>query len=353
MASKNATLKDVAELAGVSTATVARVLHDNGYVADITRQQVLEAVAQTGYRINVIAQGLRKQRTFTIGHFLNSLFPNPFFVEVAAGVEQAALAKGYTVLIFNVQQSAEQERRGIELFIQRRVDAIIFTTPQSAENVELALREGILVVQIERPMPVVSNAVLVDQYTGAIEAMEHLIALGHRQIAFWGEKPKSVIPSSAQWCNVELDRFTGYTDTLKKHRLPIQNDVIFLQDHYPTNANENAQQGDQIVSKLLRARPDCTAIFAASDLMAASVLQSLYKRGLHVPRDMSVIGFDNTLSAHLTPPLTTVALPMLEMGSEAVRIIVEHLDTENTSAHSVSTLTARLIARDSTGKAQK
>lgn len=349
MPSKNSTLKDVAALAGVSTATVARVIHNNGYVADATRQQVLDAVAATGYHLNAIAQGLRKQRTFTIGHLLGGLQPNPFFLGVATGVEREALALGYGVLIYNIQDGVDQERRGVEIFMQRRVDGIIFTTARSPSNVELAVNEGIQVVQVERVTPAESHLVLVDQYIGAVEAVEHLIALGHRKIAYIGERPESKRTSSSTWRNVELERFEGYCNTLKKHDLPVDDSLIVL-GNYPGDALDTLQIGGIYMDRLLDARPDVTAVFAASDLLAVGVLQSCYKAGLHVPKDISVIGFDNTLSQHLTPPLTTVGLPMYEMGQEAVRIVHHHLEAEEPLARSAMTLTTHLIVRESTGK---
>ena len=350
MPSKNSTLKDVAALAGVSTATVARVIHNNGYVADTTRQQVLDAVATTGYRLNAIAQGLRKQRTFTIGHMLGGLLPNPFFIGVATSVEREALALGYGVLIHNIQESAEQERRGVEMFIQRRVDGIIFTTPNSPSNVELAVNEGIQVVQIERVTPIESHLILVDQYTGAVEAVEHLIALGHRRIAYIGARLRSNQPSSPTWRNVELERLDGYRNTLKKYDLPTDESLIILGD-YPDDARDTLQVGGVYMDKLLQTRPDVTAVFATSDLLAAGVLQSCYRAGRHIPDDISIIAYDNTLSSHLTPPLTTVGLPIFEIGQEAVRIIHNHLEAGERQLPTVLTLTAHLITRESTRKA--
>ena len=137
---RNPTLKDVAKLSGVSTATVARVLHDNGYVATETRERVESALNETGYQLNVVAQGLRKQRSFTIGHSLHTMTQNPFFARVALGVEERALHEGYGVFIFNTQGDAERERLGVETFIRRRVDAVIFTTAKSGENVSARYR---------------------------------------------------------------------------------------------------------------------------------------------------------------------------------------------------------------------
>src|SRR5712692_6835412 len=134
----SATIKSVAARAGVSTATVSRVLHNNGYVAPETRKRVEAALRESGYRLDAVAQALRRQRTITLGLILHGILPNPFFAEVAMGVEHAAVANGFNVLIFNARGEVEREREGVETLLTRRVDGIIFTTALSRTNVELA-----------------------------------------------------------------------------------------------------------------------------------------------------------------------------------------------------------------------
>src|SRR5258708_3465755 len=135
-------LLDVAAAAGVSTATVARVLHGNARVRPETEARVQQALAATGYRLNALAQGLKTRRTHTIGHLLQEVSPNPFNVEVALGLEAAATEAGYRVLLFNARHDGELERQGVETFIEWRVDTIVFTPPSDAANVETALRAG-------------------------------------------------------------------------------------------------------------------------------------------------------------------------------------------------------------------
>ena len=124
----SATIKSVAAHAGVSTATVSRVLHKNGYVAPDTRERVEAALRESGYRLDAVAQALRRQRTITLGLILHGILPNPFFAEVAMGVEHAAVDHGFNVLIFNTDGDAEREREGVESLLGRRVDGVIFTT---------------------------------------------------------------------------------------------------------------------------------------------------------------------------------------------------------------------------------
>lgn len=345
--SKNSTLKDIARIANVSTATVARVIHQNGYVAESTRQKVENALKQADYRINALAQGLRTQRTMTIGHLLTAISPNPFFARVALGAEQEAMKEGYSVLLFNTQGDAEQEYRGVQTLISRRVDAIVFTTALASENVQMAVDNGIVAVQVERPSNAPTPVVRVDNYAGGYTATQHLIDLNHQHIAYVGGIPRDI---HTQQGNVEADRYEGYLAALGSGNLRVDESIVVLCDYYSLEDNNHVYEGYKAAQQLLS--QGITAIFAASDLLAAGVLQAVYERGMRVPDDISVIGFDDTYGAVLSPALTTVRQPMHTMGREAVRIAVEMLSRDDPTAetnHQV-TLTPRLVERSSTGR---
>ena len=344
----------MAERCGVSTATVARVLHNKGYVAAETRARVEAAIADTGYQINAVAQGLRRHRTFTIGHILDSIAPNLFFAEVALGVEQEALSHGCSVLMYNVQGSVQRERLGVQTLIRRRVDAILFTTPVDESNVLLAMAAGIPVVQVERVTAVESHAVTVDNYVGSFRAVEHLVNLGHKRIAFIGQDP--LLPGEetvALHRRVEEERLAGYLDALRTHAVPIDDDLIAMGSYYSLEDRKLARDGYALMRALLAVEPRPTAVFATCDLLAAGVLQALYERSLRVPADVSVVGFDDTYASYLTPPLTTVEQPMADIGKAAARIVLqllEHPDVDGTSPHTVR-LSSQLVVRASTGPA--
>src|ERR687893_2457300 len=146
------TLRDVAARAGVSTSTVARVLHNNGYVAEETRARVEAAMQEGGFRLNAVASGLKRRRTTTIGTLLHETLPNPFFAEVALGIEQGASELGHHVLVYNARGSAAHERRGVEALLSQQVEAIIFAKPVDRDNVALAHAAGIAVVEVEKPL---------------------------------------------------------------------------------------------------------------------------------------------------------------------------------------------------------
>jgi len=348
---KNITLKDVARAAGVSVSTVARVIHKNGYVAGDTQRRVETALEQTGYRLNMQAQGLRKQRSSIIGHILKSTFPNPFYVQVSIGVQQYAYERDYGVFIYNIQGDPERERQGVEMFIRRRVDAIIFTTPADPVNTRLALDAGIPIVHVERPLSADVNRVVVDNYSGAVAAMEHLIALGHQHIGFIGQSPDDDPNPHVHY--VEEQRLAAYTDSLRAHGLPVREDLIAFGSHYHLDPRNYTGDGRRLTDQLLQVVPRPTAIFATSDMLAIGTLQSLHAHGLRVPQDISVVGFDDTYAPFLAPPLTTVRLPMLELGRTAVQMLfalLEDRERERHVAH-VAELTTTLIIRDSSGPA--
>jgi DNA-binding LacI/PurR family transcriptional regulator len=299
-------IKDVAALAGVSTATVSRVMHRNGYVSEDARARVEAALRESGYRLNAVAQGLRRQRTTTLGHIVQGLLPNPFYAEVAMGVEHGADERGFTVLLFNARGDAERERQGVETLLARRVDGIVFTTALEEANVRLAHEAGTPVVEVEKPLFASAGSVIADEYAGALEAMRHLLELGHRRIGFLGEPHR---PSRG----ASKTRFDAYRDALASAGEDVDPSRVVVGTYWQQPGYADLRPGFDYTERLLAQAPDTTAIFAASDVLAAGALQDLYARGVRVPDDVSVVGFDDTLARHLAPALTTVQMPMFEM----------------------------------------
>jgi LacI family transcriptional regulator len=345
-------LKDVAARAGVSTATVARVIHDNGYASAEARERVFAAIRESGYRLNTVAQGLRRQRTVTLGHILNGILPNPFFAEVAIGVEHAAAEAGYNVLIFNARDDADRERSGVETLLARRVDGIIFTTALRAENVRMALEAGVPCVEVEKPLCDEADAVVVDNYAGAYAAVEHLLGLGHREIGYIGEPvgPRPGAPDD-RVDRVVKERFEAYQDALASAGLPVNESQVVLGDYSHDPGWSDLRTGAEYAERLLGQAPELTAVFAASDVLAAGALQAFYARRLRVPDQMSLVGFDDTFAKHLAPPLTTVRQPMFEMGARAADLVVRAASEGRPERPARETCAAQLIVRGSTGPA--
>lgn len=348
---KKPTLKDVAKHAGVSTATVARVLHNKGYVAAETQKQVERAIDDVGYRMNVLAQSLRQQRTRVIGNLLFAFHPNPFYGQVALGAEQNARQYGYSILDFSVQGDPERERIGVETLIRRQVDAILFITPVSASNVQLAVDAGVPVVQVERNTRVQTSMVLVDNYVGSVAATEHLLTLGHRRIAFIGSTIKHE-PDGAS-ALIDEQRLAGFVDTMRAYGLPVCEEWIGLGEYFSSDGNDAYGDGYRFACQYLDGDPRPTAIFAAGDFLAAGACQAIYERGLRVPNDISVVGYDDTLAVYLAPPLTTVAQPMFDLGKVASELAIAEIenlaDGGKPAPSSTRCLTTHLVVRSSTG----
>lgn len=344
--SRPPTIKDVAALSEVSLATVTRVIHGNGPVAVETRQRVEQAIRDTGYRVNFVARDLRLSDTRTIGHILHAITQNPFFAEVALGVEDEAHAHGHNVFIYNVQGRAEREAEGVKTFLNRRVSSIIFTTAAAQENVVQAVEAGLPVVQVERRAAVGAHTVLVDNYTGARRAMQHLLDLGHRMIGYIGGDPGRSDPRVSGELTVEEQRVAGWRDGLRDAGLAAEPGLLRVGPYLSFEHDAFGGEGARAMHDLLDGGKLPTAVLVGSDILAAGALQALYERGLHVPGDMSLIGFDDTLAAHLTPALSTVALPMREIGRAAVQLALEpHEDGDFKTV----TLSSDLLLRHSTG----
>ena len=325
------------------------MVHEKGYVAKPTRERVLKAVSKTGYRTNAIASSLKRRRSNVIGHLLQSTLPNPFFVKVSRGVEEYARSMGYTTLTYNVDGDVEAERRGLETFMSWRVDAVVFSTPLSEANVQFAFDASLPSVQVERPRSASTDQLTVDNYAGGVAAMRHLLELGHRRIAYIGQTPGLLGNPLADY--VETERYDAFHNTLVDAGL-LDESLIALGRDYSledTSAKGDGYRAMQgwLANKAPYALP--TAVFASSDILAAGVLQAVYKRGLSVPGDISIVGFDDTFASFLAPMLTTVRLPAHELGVAAAKMAVDRLESKASPSPQVLRLGTELVIRDSTG----
>lgn len=347
---RSATLNDVATSAGVSTATVARVIHNRGYVSKEARERVLSAVKAVDYRTNSLARSLKQQRTRTVGQVLQSTFPNTFYVQVALGAERLATEMGYSLLTYNVQGSAAAEKKAVEAFLSWRVDAILFITPIDEANVKLSLDAGVPAVQVERPVSQLCDHVLVDNYSGARAALEHLLGLGHKRVAFIGQAANAQAnPISAY---VERDRLKAYQNGMAASGIAVDTQLVSLGSYYTLEDRSAKEDGYRATKLFLELDEPPTAIFASSDILAAGVLQRLYHHGLNVPKDISVVGFDDTYAAFVTPMLTTVRLPMEELGKAAMKLAIQRVEAQSLEGEpKLRKFPAELIIRDSTGPA--
>ncbi len=346
MTASKPTMAQVAALAGVSTATVRRVLYESGYVKASTREAVLEAVRNTTYRPNAVARGLRTRTSSAIG-FLTENELNPFFTKVARAVQAEALRRGYTVLMLNHNRIETVEQRGIDHILDQQVGAVIFCPSSSPEVVRRVMTEGIRVVQLERETVPLGCRILVDAEQGMREAVSHLAGLGHRRIAYIGGDVIALRHEIALDQTNERLRVSAFRNAMASVGLALPDGYIQLGEYL--DASGRPSDGVRMMELLLRQAPRPSAVVVGSDFIAAGALQAIHAAGLRVPDDISIIGYDDSIAELLTPPLTTIAQPMDELGRLAVEMALKPIG--NPSVEVPTQLKARLVVRNSTSAA--
>ncbi len=320
-------IHDVAALAGVSVATVSRSFTTPDAVRDQTRAAVLAAAEQLGYQPNRAARGLITGRTGNVGVIVPEL-SNPFFLDMLAGAQARARAADYAVFVADGRESAAEEAALIAA-MRKQVDGIILCSSRLPPRRLAALDPVPTPVLVNREIPGLP-AVLLDSAGGMRQAVRHLAELGHRRCAF-------VAGPRASWSNRQRRR------ALLAESAALGLEVTALGPVAP-----GFHSGVEVAAAVLAA--GVTAVLAYNDLVAVGILSRLAALGIAVPRDMSVVGFDDiALAAMVTPPLTTVALPAARAGEAAVELLLERLDNPPGPQGGVRRLPAKLVVRSSTG----
>ena len=328
-----ATIRKVADLAGVSTATVSHVINDTRAVSGALTTRVLNAMEQLDYQPDIIARSLRRRETLTVGLIVPSI-EIPFFARVAAGIEAAANDVGYSVILCNTGWSLSREVHYLNNLLARRVDGLLcISLAMSAEHIAPVLRRRTPVVVFERTMPGVEvDAVEIDNVQGAFDATAHLLDLGHRRVGCITGLPNS---------NLNEERIHGYRQALTERGIPFDPSLLRTGDY-------TAAAGVRESLELIRLPEPPSAIFAFNDLMAMGVMQAVQERGLRIPADVAVIGFDGlAITAHCYPPLSTVEQPVAEMSVAAIAMLLDRIKGGAAPAR-VQTFAARLVTRAST-----
>ncbi len=306
-----ATIRDVARLAGVGVGTVSRVLNNHPSVREETRRKVLAAIEALDYRPNHSARRLSLRRTLTIGVIV-PFITNPSVVERLRGITVGLEGSEYDLVIYNVESPQGKERYFQEMPFSERVDGlIIISLMPSDEDVERFRRAGIPVVLIDA---VHSNLphVAVDDIQGGRMAASHLIELGHRRIAFLGDPYPNPFGFTASY-----HRYLGYAQVLAQAGIP-------LRDRYVVTGEHSQRTAHLLAASLFENDPPPTAVFAASDTQAIGVLAAARERGLRVPKDVSVVGYDDLeIATYLN--LTTVHQPLFESGCEGAALLLAML----------------------------
>ena len=313
--SKRVTIADVARTAGVSMMTVSRVVNESGPVSESTRQRVLLAVDELGYRPSGLARGLATQRTATIGLVVPDV-ANPFFAGVAKGVEQIAYAEDYNVFLGNTSEDPQRELAMLQSLEEKRVDGLILCSSRLRDDeLREAFRWHSSVVLVNRRLEDYGS-VLIDDHAGAVALVEHLLAGGRERIGLLAGPPQS--HSSQQ-------RILGYRSALQD--VDRQQDDDREQDAgWVQHCTPSVAGGLEAATTLLTVHPELDALFCYNDLVAVGALQAATNLGRVVPGDLAVTGFDDIpIAALVRPALTTCHVPMQDLGSEAMRLLLNQI----------------------------
>jgi LacI family transcriptional regulator len=331
------TIGDVAERAGVSKMTVSRVINKSGYISQETRERVEQAIAELGYVPNALARSLRFKKTQTIALVITDI-TNPFFTTLARGVEDAASEQGFSVMFCNTDESRDEETRYLSVLAQKQVDGVLLVPAKSAPEAGQFLSERqIPFVVLDRRVPGVRvDMVRGNSFQGAYDLTQHLIALGHHDIAMLSG-PQAVTTAS--------DRILGFRQAMQDADLPVDERRIFYTSFTPQGGYRMAQQA-------LEQSPRPTALFAANNFIAFGALRALREQSMRVPDDVSVVTFDDLPEAiNFDPFLTAAAQPAYAMGQRATQLLFERLAGNGPTEPQEIILPTQLVIRGSSGRA--
>ena len=323
------TIKDIAEYTGVSYATVSRTLNNLNGVNAATRERILAAAAELGYRPNIHARSLKTNKTNTIALVVPDI-SNPFFADIALAVDEYAFAKGYTTILCSTNWNVEMETAQLEQLRNQRVDGIIYK-PSGKNPVYLSgiSIPGVLISCIPGDN---ETYIEVDNYKGGETAAEHFVQRGYTKFAFIGGSRES---------ESNQKRVNGFYDRLKKLNGDINESRILY-------GNFSVESGYKLAAQLMEAENDINGIFCGNDLIALGVLQYLMETGRKVPEDVGVIGFDDIALAGLPQiQMTTIAQPRMLMGKKAAELLIHNIENkEQRKEHII--LMPELVVRRST-----
>ena len=308
-----ATIRDVAKLAGVSTATVSHVINESRYVSDELKKRVYEAMDELDYQLNLLASGLRGGETKTIGLIIPDI-SNQFFSEISRRIEDNGLKYGYSLIICNTDDDDKKEKRYIDILLSKQVDGLIFISAgDETDSLIKPISKGIPIVVADRFIEKPNiNTVTVDNFNGGYQATKYLLDLGHKRIGLISG-PETVLSS--------YDRCEGYKKGLLDAHLPVDSSII-------AHGDFRYQSGVKAMEKLLKAdAPRPTAVFSCNDMMALGAIRAANDHGLKIPEDISIVGFDDIpLAKSSSPPLTTVAQPTNEMAIHIIELLVDMIE---------------------------
>lgn len=332
-------LSDVAKEANVSTTTVARYVNQKGYVSKKTQEAIQQAIERVGYMPNQTAKALRNGQSNILGHIIPYSPINPFFQKLSYSVNCFAYENGYQVLAVGLNKNdSETLKEMVDKLLSYQVEGIIFSSFIQKE-VDSDIKDyldslAVPIVMIERAAECFGiDKVMINSAEGSYVLTKKLLDLGHRDIAYIGKKTKY---------SVEKERYKGFQAAMHARGIAVkENEEVFFAEEY------TVEEGKEQAKRLLQRKELPTAILAASDILAAGVLDTLYKKQLRVPEDISVVGYDDTIAQFLCPPLTTVHIPVGELAKSAIGIMIAKLQNGTKEHGKNIAVSPYLVERDS------
>lgn len=323
-----ATIKDVAKLAEVSTATVSRVLNGNGYVQEGTKKRVAKAIEQLNYKPNDVARSLFKGRSKMIALFVPDIM-NPFFPELARAVEDTTKNHDLTFILCNTDDDISKEIAYFDTLQQKSIDGVIIVsstlTPEQLDQIQIP------VVALDRKLNNGIASVTVNNYEGSREAVQHLKSLGCQNVAHIAG------PDHIDNAN---QRKKGYLDEVQHEG--------WFRPSFVEQGDYNYDSAKQAAIRLLERHPNIDGLFVGNDLMAVGALKAAESLGINVPGNLSIIAFDGiSLGETTSPSLTTMAQPIYQIGARAAEMLIEQIDQQETTLRSEE-FSVQLIEREST-----
>jgi LacI family transcriptional regulator len=333
-------IRDVASAAGVSPSTVSVVLNDidGARVAEGTRQRVVEAAERLGYEPNPVARGLRTRRTQTIGFVSDVIATTPYAGQLIQGAQDAAWGADMLLLLVNTGGDKELERHAIRTLLHRQVDGIVYASMYHRVLDPPQLRRGFPLVLLDaEPAEGAVPHVVPDEVAGGATAVTELLEQGHRRVGFVADRYE--IPAV-------LGRLQGYREALDRYGVPFDPELVLREQ-------PGTPGGHRGVARLLQLPEPPTGVFCFTDTMAMGAYQAAAERGLRIPDDLSVVGFDDhpLIASSLSPGLTTVALPHYEMGAWAVNTVLDLIEDTAVGGDRPfqKLMSCPLVRRDSVG----
>jgi LacI family transcriptional regulator len=326
-----ATIKEVAEYAGVSRSTASRALAGTGYVAEPVRVRVRNAAKKLGYVVDVTARSLKQQSSRLIGVVVSDL-KNPFYAGLASGAARAARTAGYTTVLIDDGDAGSEESYAAEALVSLRVAGIV-GTPVSDALVTFAFGHGIPVVEVDRRfVPLRATGVVADNRAAARAATEHLLALGHRRIA--------LLVGETEWTTGQ-ERLDGYADALRGSGLPLDEDLVVA-------SGRDAEDARSAAKALLEREDRPTAVFAVNNLIAEGVWRAARDRGLRIPADLSLVAFEDAAWMSIVEPgVTAVVQDPGAIGVAAVEAVLAKI-RQPASPPTTVVVPTRVVHRGST-----